>query len=148
MSRRFCVLAGVLAAFLSILLVHRQLSAQEAPAQEAPAQETPAQETPAQQAPAQESPAQADPAPPAAEQGVAKEAAPDPQQARAAFEAKLTEWKEVLKQLRTLKHDYQLADEAGRAKLEQQWTATVAQANGLLPAVAEAAIECVSGGAQ
>ena len=56
------------------------------------------------------------------------------------IEAKFTEWKEVLKKLRTLKHDYQLADEAGRANLEQQWTATMAQANALLPAVAEAAV--------
>jgi cyclophilin family peptidyl-prolyl cis-trans isomerase len=140
MSRRFFVPAGVLAAFLSILLVQRQLSAQETPAQADPAQETAAQKTAAQETAAQETAAQADPAPPAAEQGVAKEAAPDPQQARAAFEAKLTEWKETLKQLRTLKHEYQLADEAGRANLEQQWTATIARSNDLLPAVAEAAM--------
>ena len=66
-------------------------------------------------------------------QGAAKEAAPDPQQARAAYEAKFAEWKEILKELRTLKHDYQLADEAGRADLEQQWTGQDRAANACCP---------------
>lgn len=150
MSRRFLVPAVVLAALFGIVLMQRQLSAQESPAQDAPAQEAPAveppaqeppaQEAPAQEAPAQEAPAQSEPAAAPADQDAAQQPALDPQQARAAYEAKLGEWKEILKQLRTLKHDYQLADEAGRAGLEQQWAAKVAQADALLPAVADTAI--------
>jgi cyclophilin family peptidyl-prolyl cis-trans isomerase len=66
-------------------------------------------------------------------------AAPDSVQARGEFDAKFTAWKETLQQLRTLRHDYQLADEAGRAALEEQWKTKLAEANAMLSEVVAAA---------
>ena len=121
MTRRFWVPVGVLASFLSMVVVLQQLSAQETPAQDTPApprdssasrlrpQETPARgpgpETPAPAAPAQRlGPRPAGPAGTAAPRssGVA------------AFEAKFAEWKEVMEETADAQAHYQPADEAGR----------------------------------
>jgi len=138
MTRRLWVPAWVLATFFSISMVAAGLSAsfaQDAPAQDAPAQDAPAQETPAQDAPAQapETPAVTDAQPTAQPAG-------DPAQAQAAFEAKFNEWKDLIKKLRTLKHDYQEADEAGRAQMEEQWAATMAEANNMVQPLTDAAL--------
>lgn len=128
MARRFWVPAAVLAALVSFVVLQPRLAAQDAPAQETPPAAAPAQEQPA----------------PAATQAAAAPAPGDPQQTHAAFEAKLGEWKEALKKLRTLKHDYQMtavADDAARKNLEQQWKDTLAQANALLYQVADAGIQ-------
>jgi cyclophilin family peptidyl-prolyl cis-trans isomerase len=152
MARRFWVPAAVWAVLVSWVALQQPLVAQDAPAQETPAA-APAQEQPAPPAaaPAQEqpappaaAPAQEQPAPAAAAPAAATPAPGDAQQAHAAFEAKLGEWKEALKKLRTLKHDYQMtavADDAARKNLEQQWTDTLAQANALLYQVADAGIQ-------
>ena len=88
----------------------------------------------------QESPAP-ETAPPAATAGeeAAQAAAPDPQQARKEFEAKFAEWKELIKRLRTLKHDYLLADEPTCAAMEKQWPEAVAAVNAFLPTLVAAA---------
>ncbi len=145
MTRRFWLPVGALASFLSVVLYLHPLSAQETPPPDAPAPSVPAQETPppdasAPSVPAQEPSEQAAPEPAATDEAPAAQGAVDAQQARAAFEEKFTEWKELLKTLRTLKHDYQLADEAGREALEQRWTETIAQAHNLLPALGEAGV--------
>lgn len=99
----------------------------------AEAQDTP---PPAADAPAAVAPA-ADA--PAADAPGAVAAAADPAQAHGEFEAKFAAWKEALKQLRTWRHEYQLADAAGRTALEQQWQAKLAEVNALLPELVAAA---------
>lgn len=134
MLRRLFVPAVVLMASGCWLFVPRMSWAQEAPAPAAPpaaaAQESPAAETAA--------PESAAPAAPAG-QDAAQTAAPDPQQAKAEFQAKFGEWKERIKKLRALKHDYQLADEPTRKAMETQWSQAVAEVNAFLPSVVAAA---------
>jgi len=73
----------------------------------------------------------ADPAPSAA--------AADPQQARAEFDQKFTQWKESLKELRTLRHEYQVADETTREDMEVQYKLKVAAIQSeMLPVLIEA----------
>jgi cyclophilin family peptidyl-prolyl cis-trans isomerase len=124
------------------------------PTQDAPAPDTQdapdptpqdAPPPPNQDAPA--APAQDAPAPPTSDATVAAPPAPDAgtpdglQRARAKYNAVFGEWKATFKQLRTLQHDYQLADEATRASMEQQWNDAIAKAKALLPAVTDAALE-------
>lgn len=68
-------------------------------------------------------------------------AAADTSSVRAAYEAKLNEWKEMLKQLRQLKHDYQTVDEAGMPEILKRWDALMAKADVLLPQLGTAAIK-------
>ena len=64
----------------------------------------------------------------------------DPAQARAEYEARFLEWKEMLKQLRTLKHEYQLADEPKRGEMEEQWKSEFDKTAAFLPTLVTAAI--------
>lgn len=59
--------------------------------------------------------------------------------ARGAFEAKFAAWKTGLQELRQLGHDYQLADEAGRAALAEQWKVKMREINAMLPDLIAAA---------
>ncbi len=60
-------------------------------------------------------------------------------QAQKAYDEKLMEWKEVLKQLRELKAKYQVADEAEAADIQSQWDELVARGNQIVPELREAA---------
>ncbi|MHB8973102.1 MAG: peptidylprolyl isomerase [Pirellulaceae bacterium] len=133
MLRRLLVPAVILMASVCLLVIPRMSLAQEAPAPAAAGQESPAPVAPAVQ--------EAAPAAPAAPtaQVAAPAATPDAQAARAEYDAKLGEWKELIKRLRTLKHDYQLADEPTRLALETQWKEAITTASALLPAVVTAA---------
>ena len=136
MPRRFLVPGWALIGVLSLLMLDGRLRAQEKTTQEKTAQDTSqeAAATDAAQPPAKPA---ADAAP--AEPPATVAAKPDPAQARAEFEAKFAEWKDLLKHMRTLKHEYQVADEASRQSMEQQWPTLMAQANDMIPALAGAA---------
>ncbi|MHB9063065.1 MAG: peptidylprolyl isomerase [Pirellulaceae bacterium] len=138
MLRRFFVVSLVLMALGLWLSGPRLSTAQEAPAPDA-AQEAPAPD--AAQAASAPDAAQAAPAPDAAATDAAQAPQPDPQQVRAEFDAKFNEWKELLKRLRTLKHEYQLADDATRTALEAQWAEGVAKVNEFLPTLTAAAAD-------
>lgn len=114
------------------------------------AQDSPAAK-PADPAAKTEAPAKADP--PAKTDGAEKSAAPaasDPAKPSADpapanpdavkdYEAKLNEWKAVLKDLRALKIRYQTAPETETAELQKQWNELVAKGEQLLPEVRHAA---------
>lgn len=57
--------------------------------------------------------------------------------ARAAFDANIEKWKQILKDLRKVKLDYQTAAEADIPKFQEQWADLIAQGNQLLPALRE-----------
>lgn len=77
-----------------------------------------------------------------AKEAAAKDAAPtdapagDPEAAKK-FDAKLSEWKAVLKQLRELKVKYQTAPDSETEALKKQWDETVARGDALLPELRE-----------
>jgi cyclophilin family peptidyl-prolyl cis-trans isomerase len=75
--------------------------------------------------------------PPMAEAAPADPSAP----ARAAYEKVFEEWKKVLKDLRTLKVQFQSAPEADHPKLTEQWNALIAKGNDLLSQLQAAAIK-------
>jgi cyclophilin family peptidyl-prolyl cis-trans isomerase len=126
MARRLFLPAGVWIVFLVLLGLARPVSAQDPPPQDGPGESvaTPADE----------------PTNNADEGAVTEAAEPSPEQVRAAYEAKFAQWKEILKRLRTLRHDYQIADEADREALERQWEETMAQANLVFPELTSAAL--------
>lgn len=76
--------------------------------------------------------------PPSAE--APAEAAPAAASVRDEYEAKFTAWKEALQTLRKMRHDYQLADEAGRAALEEEWKVKIDETNAMLPGLVAAAV--------
>lgn len=167
MSQRQFGFAVLWVGLLCVALVSRAGWAQEAPAPEAPPSDAapaqdnspapqdppsppaepapqpspaPATETPA---PTAQEPAPADPAPAepaAAPAAAATQPAMDPAQARAEYEARFLEWKEMLKYLRTLKHEYQLADEAKRSEMEKQWQVELDKTAAFLPTLVTAAV--------
>ncbi len=106
------------------------------PAKKAADKEAPAtEEKPA--APAKE-------AAPKPEKEADKEAAPDApadSAPQAAYEQKLTQWKEILKKLREIRVSYQNADDENAKKLQADWDKTVAQGNQLLPQLRDAATD-------
>jgi cyclophilin family peptidyl-prolyl cis-trans isomerase len=106
----------------------------EKPASEKPA-EKPAAEKPAAEKPAAEKPAAEKPA---AEKPASEAAAIDPD-APKKFDAKLTEWKGLLKTLREIRTKFQTAPDAETASLQKQWDETVAKGEKLLPELQELA---------
>ncbi len=122
MAPRFLVPVWMTIAAFGLLLMSAPLAAQDEGAKQPP--EQPPATEPA--APAQE--AVETPAAPA----------PDRAAADAAFEAKFTEWKQLLVQLRQLRSDYQTADDATRVTMQQQWTDTIAKADQMLPELVDA----------
>jgi cyclophilin family peptidyl-prolyl cis-trans isomerase len=147
MLRRLLVPAAILTAFVCLVLIPRMSLAQEAPAPGAAGQESPTPDAAAPAVPAapagQETPTPdaATPAAPAAPAGqeAAPAATPDAQQARAEYVAKFGEWKELIKRLRTLRNQYQLADEPTRAAMEGQWKEAIATTDAFLPSLVTAA---------
>lgn len=117
MAQRMFLVTGVLAAVLLL-----SGSVRHAPAQDAPPQEPPPEL-----------------ATPPADVSTAPAPAEGREQVTATYRAKLDQWKDLLKRLRTLKHEYQLADEPGRLALEQQWEETIDQANQMLSELTAAA---------
>jgi cyclophilin family peptidyl-prolyl cis-trans isomerase len=118
-------------------------AAQEDPANPA-VQEQPADEASAKDAPADKEQDDADPADSAADSEPEQPALPqlspeEAAQAKEDYEQKLTEWKNLLKQLRELQVKYQLADDAEAAELKVQWEGLVKQGNQMLPELTDAA---------
>ena len=151
MSQRLSGFAVLWAGLLCVALVSRAGWAQDSPAPDAPPSDpAPAQdESPAPQEPTPPpadpaTPPSAEPAPdspaPATQEPAAQAPAVDPAQARAEYEARFLEWKEMLKQLRTLKHEYQLADEAKRGEMEKQWKVELDKTAAFLPTLVTAAV--------
>lgn len=60
--------------------------------------------------------------------------------ARAAFDAHIEKWKQILKDLRKVKLDYQTATEADQSKFQQQWDALIAQGQQMLPELRESGL--------
>ncbi len=79
-----------------------------------------------------------DPATPPA--SAAPAAAPDRTAAEAAFEAKFGEWKRLIVHLRELRSQYQTADAAAQAEMQQDWNDTVAKAEKMLPELVDAVV--------
>jgi len=63
----------------------------------------------------------------------------DPAGAKKAFDDRFAEWKDVLKQIRTLQVDYQTADEDQRKQLRVQFDDLVAQGEKMLPGLISSA---------
>jgi cyclophilin family peptidyl-prolyl cis-trans isomerase len=59
----------------------------------------------------------------------------DSSAAAAAFEAKLTEWKDLIKSLRNIAAKFQTAGDAEKTALRTEWDALIAQGNALIPAL-------------
>ncbi|HUE72408.1 MAG TPA: peptidylprolyl isomerase [Pirellulaceae bacterium] len=57
--------------------------------------------------------------------------------ARAAFDANIEKWKQILKDLRKVKLDYQTAGDEDIPKLQEQWAGLIAQGHQMLPALRE-----------
>ena len=113
----------------------------EAPADEpaaddaAPPEETPADPPATDDAPAADAPDDqppADPAP-AVEPPTQEPAVADDNNAAAAFDAKLEEWKALLKEMRTLQETYRQADDAELPALREQWNVHVERGRAMLP---------------
>lgn len=113
----------------------------EAPKAAAPAEKpaaTPAAAEPAKKAEAADPGPGAKPAPKEQPKPAAPAAKPEGQDPTAAYAAKMTEWKDLIKELRKLKADYATANPAAKAEIENQWAAQVAKGEALLPAVRDA----------
>ncbi len=105
--------------------------AAEAPAAEAKPTETPAAEAKPAEAPATEAPA-AETAP--AETPAAPAISPEEaDKAKAAYEAKVEEWRNVLKDLRKLKTQFSVAGPEERPVFDSQWNALIAKGNKIVP---------------
>jgi cyclophilin family peptidyl-prolyl cis-trans isomerase len=107
--------------------------AAEKPAVEKPAAEKPAAEKPTAEKPTAEKPTAEKPTAekPAAEKPAA-EPAGDPDAAKK-FDALLTAWKAVLKELRDIKIKYQTAPDSETEALKKQWDAAIARGESLMP---------------
>ncbi len=106
------------------------------PAAEKPAAEKPAAEKPAAEKPSAEKPAAEKPAAqkPAAEKPAAEKPAPvEGEQAIKEYQAKLAEWKGVLKDLRAIKVKFQTAPDAEAAELRKSWDESVKKGDALIP---------------
>ncbi len=124
MARRFSIYAWFMNALCGLLLLCPPLLAQDNAAAEEGTKQPPAQ------------PAEEAPKPPAKDPGaeaVPTTPKPDKAEAEAAFQAKFGEWKGLLVHLRELRSKYHDADDATRPELEQDWNATVAQAEQMMP---------------
>jgi len=116
------------------------------PAVEAGDTEKPADDAPASEPaekPEAEPPAEKPEAKPSAEKPEAKTPAevstpakPEPTPT-AGFDAKFTEWKELLKQLRQLRVDYGTAEPSQAADIERRWSALIAKGETLIPELRE-----------
>ncbi len=58
-----------------------------------------------------------------------------------AFDAKLDEWKSVLKEMRALKDKFPTADEAGAREIEKQYQQLITEGRGLIPQLRDLGIE-------
>ncbi len=120
------------------------MPAEATPAEAKPAEAQPAEPKPAEVMPPEE-PAKSEPAPQPAEDvkpapvaELPPPAAPDPAAAAAAFTAKLTEWKAVLKELQKLRADYKTAMPDQVGGIEAKWKETVAKAEAMIEPLRDA----------
>ena len=60
--------------------------------------------------------------------------------ARAAFDADIEKWKQLLKDMRKLKQDYNTAAEADAPNFQQQWTDLIAQGRKMIPALRQSGL--------
>jgi cyclophilin family peptidyl-prolyl cis-trans isomerase len=108
------------AALVSCLLIAGVGLAQDEPPKDQPA-ETPAKDQPA--APAEAAPSDA----PASEEKPAEAPKVDPQEAAKKYQDALTRWKDIIKRLREIKTEYQLADRGKLGELTEEWKKLTAQ---------------------
>lgn len=85
-------------------------------------------------------PATEKPAEPKADDTKKEEAAAPAGPAAAKFAATYEQWKELLKQLRTIRTKYQSAEDAEAPALKKQWDEVIAKADGMLPELRKDAV--------
>ncbi|MEZ6111026.1 MAG: peptidylprolyl isomerase [Pirellulaceae bacterium] len=106
----------------------------DAPTEDKPAEEKPAEEKPAEEKPAEEKPT--------SESTPAATAKPvDAAVAQQAFNVKLDEWKELLKELRAVQSQYQIAKDNEIQVLQEQWTSLIDRGHALLPELRETGLQ-------
>ncbi|MGE0756091.1 MAG: peptidylprolyl isomerase [Pirellulaceae bacterium] len=109
------------------------------PAKTEPAKTEPAKTEPAKTEPAKTEPAKTEPAKtePAKTEPAVKAPAADPKAAYAAYQAKLEEWKGLLKELRSLKLKFDTAESGETAAIRKQWDELIERGGAMIPALRE-----------